>query len=1063
MVNFNDDIIMTPEYYPFWVISLKDYLSYMWNTLRCRNSGDGDGGSGRCPGERKIVLGPSNGWFTIVWRLNPPHGYRSLGDVIAGSNVYDDWAGFESEQFGKYTYSLRYPDKQGNLMLVFIKEKNILDPSRPFAKKCTSARRIPGTRDLDADDDDRGNLNGATSGSGSQTKNNSCGFVVKGSSYGNGYNYGAGGDVELRMYRPNPVDGGNYVPLGLTFGAYFYYSKLSNKWELDELENVWAVRKDLLISLKGNTTDTSIYSRDTINQWYWLGGRQLSAPDDAYSGCGFQIISSACFYDVNNNKIKYLSPADGLVYVKNGVNLGNEDYEKFYYRLPIYLIRPFKALERCCNPNSGNDTSSLECGWGPYKYDKNSPECYDFARQKCTVDTITYDEKENPSGDLISDICIGGKIGSTTQNVKGFCRNIGDNSNEGIVNCDNDFLLFCSKKDINGKYTNYEKYPDICACFMPQDYLKDKCDQMAISLGINGKKAALKALNLDTDDPSQCNQNSCVNPLCRELSIKDTEKYRVSSTRKEYLVQKGAYVDKGKCPDTSLCIQSVQIDISGNVVIGDLDIKQTASCQAYKNTSCFNSKLTECNIYNPTTKKMFKKIIEENDGGACGKVNDEIECSIFEQTPIYDKCKNGYRTQIFKQLKTNVTEKDAVSALKYMAYTGPYSNFYENNNADQFNPVIEYYEEGGLGYIITNCNDCDSDYKKQEGTSCYLSGNVWKQKSIKYKSIQEKNGGVCNINFTNDVVESECTENKDCEVSLLENDSGCTNGLRTIKYNINKLNSGNGKTCSNIVYNLLPNDFKQNNPSVLVSDSKTMAIAQISCRDCIVDYRVDLDTNDGKCYYDGSKWTITKIPVMVREAEAGGKCSADKIKLVAERVKKIEPCSLNQNCSFNTDPDSDVCDEKTGTRTIVFSVNKASNGTGIKCEDVAKQIGNSYTKDPTKIKYSEQNKNVSITSSCSLYKDCQLSQIPSFSDCDTSQNKGIDVYRITQKPMGNGKSCDIVAKGLFGTSIVTDQKKDLLYIYSECGKVETKSTKITKIVIVIVSIIIMSIIAILRA
>ena len=79
-------------------------------------------------------------------------------------------------------------------------------------------------------------------------------------------------------------------------------------------------------------------------------------------------------------------------------------------------------------------------------------------------------------------------------------------------------------------------------------------------------------------------------------------------------------------------------------------------------------------------------------------------------------------------------------------------NFYENNNVSQFNPLIEYSEELGLGYIITNCNDCDSDYKKQEGSSCYLSGNVWKQKSIKYKSVQEKNGGSCNINFTNDII-----------------------------------------------------------------------------------------------------------------------------------------------------------------------------------------------------------------------------------------------------------------------------------------------------------------------
>ena len=31
------------------------------------------------------------------------------------------------------------------------------------------------------------------------------------------------------------------------------------------------------------------------------------------------MVSAACYYDIVNKKIKYLSPADGLVYVKNGV------------------------------------------------------------------------------------------------------------------------------------------------------------------------------------------------------------------------------------------------------------------------------------------------------------------------------------------------------------------------------------------------------------------------------------------------------------------------------------------------------------------------------------------------------------------------------------------------------------------------------------------------------------------------------------------------------------------------------------------------------------------------
>ena len=43
--------------------------------------------------------------------------------------------------------------------------------------------------------------------------------------------------------------------------------------------------------------------------------------------------------------------------------------------------------------------------------------------------------------------------------------------------------------------------------------------------------------------------------------------------------------------------------------------------------------------------------------------------------------------------------------------------------------------------------------------------------------------------------ELDCTKDKDCEITLRENDSGCIDGRRTIKYNIDKLNSGNGKDC----------------------------------------------------------------------------------------------------------------------------------------------------------------------------------------------------------------------------------------------------------------------------
>ena len=121
--------------YPFWVISLEDYLSYQ--KKRCATSStDTDPDCN----ERKIVLGPEKGNYMLdVWRLNPPHGYVALGDyVVSFPSDQGSWPKDEDRTKLQYDLNSSYQKK---FMLVFVKEKSG-DPQNPYAKKCSTSQRI---------------------------------------------------------------------------------------------------------------------------------------------------------------------------------------------------------------------------------------------------------------------------------------------------------------------------------------------------------------------------------------------------------------------------------------------------------------------------------------------------------------------------------------------------------------------------------------------------------------------------------------------------------------------------------------------------------------------------------------------------------------------------------------------------------------------------------------------------------------------------------------------------------------------------------------------------------
>jgi hypothetical protein len=1002
----------------------------------------------------KLAQGPGGNnaiHRAILYRVYPYKGYVSVSDVWAG---YPDGGSVD--------------ETKDKLKIAMIK-RNSSDPNNPYAKKSKTGRML---EVLNKYQGFCGTWDGPKLAScGTICKSGipdncaacnftfaSCGFEVEGDNADRW-----DGDGGITVYRPDDVDNGKYINIGCVFQAIKGGSAFQT----------YSIRYDLLVNLQDNAY---FYSDDfkTKKMWETPQGRKFADSNSARRGCNFDIWSTAMTYD-ENNKILLLSAFDG--YFNNDKDLEGWEYDserdKNFYFMRMYYLQPLRVREDCCkNPDSvslsSGSTSDVKCGWGSFMVNRKSPSCFDYARSICY-----YDKDTNPES-IASDICVGDPVAGKG----GLCINKGVND-DGILVCDDDFSNFCREREgVEGNFTypNYTKYPDICACFMPAEFLSDKCNKLADKLGILGNKLALKALNLDTSDPTQCNQNCAVNEMCRSQSMKDSfsTKYGVKngfseiingvvrSRTKNRFIQKGGVVDKGDCPDSTICTQSITINNEGKLDI--LNVNQWANCQGYNVKRCMFSTLSSVKTVpgNPEG-NIYKTILKEEDGGSCGTVNQNILVASYNLTPISDKCVNGYRVQIFSQTMSEATDEDGTEGLKYLAYTGALKNMYDNGNIQQFNPIIEYVKDSKLGFIITDCNDCVTGYKKIEGQGCYLSGNQWKQKSIKDIKIPKKNGGSCNFTFNpTDFVEQECEENKDCEVTLKQNLTPCVNESRKMEFTINKLNSNNGRSCTDLVMSLIPPELRDNNPAIELSDDMKTVTASVSCKDCVVGYGIDLDTNNGRCFYDGQKWVITKIPRFVREATAGGACSSDLIELVSKRTKIIEPCSAIQDCQFNTKPDIDECDEKNGVRKTIFSIKNINNGTGLTCEDVGKQIGKQYTNDETKVVYSEQTKLLTIESKCGLIQNCVLSDVSSASNCDQNTNKGVETFRILKRTSGSGKTCNQIAKQKFGFNITTEEKQDLLYVYKNCGILSESFQKI-KYIVLIVIIVILCIFAIVRA
>ena len=590
-----------------------------------------------------------------------------------------------------------------------------------------------------------------------------------------------------------------------------------------------------------------------------------------------------------------------------------------------------------------------------------------------------------------------------------------------------------------GRSVNQILYPDMCACFASTKDLKIDCDVIAEQMKIRNNKPAKKVLNIDTDDPLQCNQNCSVNPVCRAETVPRGQGYPVN--REGKTVMRGFIQDKGTCEDKNVCIQQATINNEGK--IGKLTINQTEKCSDYKSKFCQNSVLSKCDTQNG--QGLFaKRVIEEKDGGTCTTNLDSLQCAKINLTPTFDVCNNGARTTKYKQeLTDKINEDDVIDALKTLI----------TPEMKEFNPRVEYIKETREGVIYTDCQDCEMGFETSSG--CYLEDGKWKVKATKTKVlVQPKNKGkVCQVD--NSMQITDCTSDKDCAVSVKTQDDGCVSGKRSMTFNIDSFSSGNGKTCENAVLEKVPQLFKDN--AVSVSISEKVATASIPCRDCVVDYKLDQSSNNGKCYFDGTKNVIKKIPFIKRQALNGGKCN------VELDVPLIEECKEDQNCIFNNEPSSfsGLCIN--GEKTLEFDVKMPPSNNGKSCSDVGKTFGSRFTKDTSRNEF--LNNKLYIKTSCENPQDCEIENTPYQKGCDIKTGNAVELYKILTPQKNGGKTCSEVFNETIDPNVDIKEDNEKVIVNKNCGGISTLKSSITEdkrirylIIIVIVLIILLLIV-----
>lgn len=998
----------------------------------------------------------------IVKRYYGPPDYALLGDTVLVN---------QSE-----------PVKNG-IMLTFCKITNNENPEKPFCKPSLTKRRINGA-------------NLGNSGTGVDT-GDKCKFVA-------GDNVQSMDNYVLANYQ----EGVDYldqsgVPEYYAIGSAVYDVDISPQSVNKNLIPLWCVYIDYCEKVpSGSSSTRALDYRQLIsntnsdrnkvyNEMVWNGFRLFIKDYEFDRWCMHNSVwSVVSIYDrrsQNNDIVKldlntsgkwtWLQPNKGTWsdYSSGDTSVINRALDTG----DAFLFKPLNTLLRTCY-TKWEDTVGGGGNFGLYEQGvmiEYSSFCSKFGSQMCKPQNGDYTN-------FIGDFC-----------QTKFCKS---------DNCDQNYIQFCNTKiQTNGKniFPNYDRYPDLCACFMVDtDFTHLLCDAMSDRLGLDRNDHFRRsAFNLDYNNPDpniasqQCNKPCLYNPLCGSSvqvsrpsanAIPDVPQICTSSTDSSCKGVKKPFSGLSDDCAQNICIQDINVDNQGT--IGVIKASQQSTCSKTLSSicisgndpdslsACLNSTTSDKSIckanvlFSPCTgtqtpspnldgsvpqeiwfyKTILNDTLDPANPQICGKNGDKRVSVKISTNPsdITDVCDNNNKRIITYKIKSTFSfTKDVKDTLQYLAY--------HYNGLDLTKNVTYNFDpEKKIGSIISNCQNCEVDYESSNVCSLDTLTKLWYQPSTKTKITKQPfNGGkTCDILTDRTVVRQPCNETKDCviELNTTLTANSCINGMYSIFYNIKQNNTTNGMTCLDdrvLLPKLKELGFDTYNYDKNIVDGNVKV--DFMCSDCDIHYVPDPSSNNGHCFYDHTTNTykIDTIPTLVTSSGQYSNCSTTQLQTIQNKVKVTADCS--GVCKFAESPYSDNCNTTLGIRTIKHKVISNPTIDGVSCTDAMTEFAalKGYTDANTKVEF--KNNELVVTMACDKkLQDCVINSTPHIT-CDDATGLQTSVYSITTTPINGGKFCQDVIKSYIpsstlSTDINVNLDSKLITVKGTCDKKPTVNATI---------------------
>lgn len=890
----------------------------------------------------------------------------------------------------------------------------------------------------------------------------------------------------LKVYEGSTTEDPNYKTFGTIIGGINSAEiiRLNLKNTNSQMVALWAVHKDFLEEAVGSASDSTtagrfqrnlnkdgnkntrgkdrseiINSLKNYNNPLWDGGRVMLW-DANYNGGDSQnnyVWSVVSIHDrrpVGNDIINIEKSQPGnWIWLQPQKGTWHDIREHFSDSIVLgskaYLLRPFVTLLRSCYDDGRKGYFQV---WEDNSELSEETYCRNLGSEYCNPD--------KPGSSLESDYC---------QTM--FCSNKKLNVGE----CNDYHIKFCNKmnRDSSGNpiFYNYDKYPDLCACFMKDpEFSQPACDNLGLSLGIQTtdyiKKKAL-GIAWDYNNPTftteknkeiqktQCNQPRVYNrDVCKLSSIQ-----RPNSSKYYDVIAPSDRTNFGD--GLKLCFQDMSIDIQGN--LGTLNANQTANCgdtdavvltrmcisgnypgaldkcleEKAKNPNLVcsvNVEFSPCTgaVYTGSNIMFYKTIVNDSvdptNQYACGYNGDKRFGVVFFKDIVSDICANGLRKITYRVDKSQVNKPftaDVQDALRYMALRYnlivPDSTLPAGKISLDVTKILSekdkayvYNVTENTATITSTCGDCIIDDVNQG--SCVLQDKRWKQPYITKGVVQPFNGGqTCPVDSALRYKE-ECNEDHNCSISFGREGDMCILNKEggsefIVEYDINEYNSNNGLNCDGSF--ILDNVLRTYREGVLSSVERNTTIEDnkvklsFGCDTCKLEY-----IPEGQCYKDETNnYKIRKVLKPLTNSQKLS-CTPAQLAIIKENKPIIENCS--NVCTFK-DVGTVECNTQTGVKTIKHAVLTPEKPGGINCDIASASFALGKGYNLQNVTYNKDTKTLNVTGQCEKLQNCEINATPISSVCENNVQKTI--YQIDKLPTISGMSCLTAIKNIAGINI----------------------------------------------